>query len=246
MSTSSTEPPLQQVITDLFKDYKGDETGGKHAIRGFTFQVWHAVLETLLAHKKGEDYAVVLEWQQDVAVLNSSTQPTRVKFVQLKKNESTLHWKLANLIAPEKLKADEHCLRSMGANLPIGSEQLFASTRTPKFHPDRAPGCRVAIRQPCERTCQGRGLASGADAFASTCSPWAAATLGGWSLGFTNHLTKFSKSSVVFVGARSPRRMISPKVLSPQGARPGDARRDCPTLAADETPSERSNPGEDA
>jgi hypothetical protein len=100
--TTSPEPPLQQVITDLFRDYKGDETGGKHAFRGFSFQVWHAVLETLRAHHKDEDYAVVLEWQQDVAVLNSATKPTKVKFVQLKKNESSLHWKLAHLIAPEK------------------------------------------------------------------------------------------------------------------------------------------------
>jgi hypothetical protein len=106
MSTTSPEPPLQQVITDLFQDYKGDETGGKHAFRGFSFQVWHAVLETLRAHTQDGDYAVVLEWQQDVAVLNSATQPTKVRFIQLKKNESSLHWKLANLIAPEKAEEE--------------------------------------------------------------------------------------------------------------------------------------------
>jgi hypothetical protein len=44
----------------------------------------------------------VLEWQQDVAVLDSSTAPTRVRFVQLKKHEAATHWKLSRLIAPEK------------------------------------------------------------------------------------------------------------------------------------------------
>lgn len=96
------ELPLEQVISDLFRDFKGDEFGGQHATRGFNFQVWHAVLEALKAYKTGDDYAVVLEWQQDVAVLNSSTAPTAVRFVQLKKHETATHWKLHHLVAPEK------------------------------------------------------------------------------------------------------------------------------------------------
>lgn len=92
------EPPLQQIASDLFRDFDGDEAGGRHAIRGFSFQVWHAVLEALRAHKKGGDYAVVLEWQQDVAVLDSSSTPKRVRFVQLKKHETATHWKFASLI----------------------------------------------------------------------------------------------------------------------------------------------------
>lgn len=103
---SPSEPPLQQVISDLFRDFKGDETGGQHANRGFSFQVWQAVLEALRAHSKSEDYAVVLEWQQDIAVLNSSSQPTAVKFMQLKKNESSLQWKLSALLAPETSGGD--------------------------------------------------------------------------------------------------------------------------------------------
>jgi len=106
MTASAKEPPLQQVISDLFRDFDGDEVGGKHAMRGFNFQVWHAVLEALRAHRTGKDYAVVLEWQQDVAVLNSSSAPTGVRFVQLKKHESSTHWKLHHLIKPEKADAE--------------------------------------------------------------------------------------------------------------------------------------------
>ncbi|MBH1987323.1 MAG: DUF4297 domain-containing protein [Burkholderiales bacterium] len=97
-----TEPPLQKVLTDLFHDFEGDETGGRHAIKGFSFQVWLAVLEALRAHRNPGDYAVVLEWQQDIALLNSSTDPTTVRFVQLKKNESALKWTLPSLLKADK------------------------------------------------------------------------------------------------------------------------------------------------
>lgn len=102
MSDQQTErePSLDELVT-LFRDYKDDETGGQHAQRGFTFQVWQAVLEALKAHAAGEDYAVVLEWQQDIALLNSSSAPTEVRFIQLKKNESTLHWTLHGLLTPD-------------------------------------------------------------------------------------------------------------------------------------------------
>jgi len=93
------QPSLLDVAS-LFKDYSGDETGGIHAIRGFSFQVWQAVLEALGAHATGEDYAVILEWQQDIALLDSSTSPSKVTFKQLKKNESSAHWTLAALLNP--------------------------------------------------------------------------------------------------------------------------------------------------
>lgn len=115
------EPPLQKVLTDLFHDFDGDETGGRHAIKGFSFQVWLAVLEALRAHRKPGDYAVVLEWQQDIALLNSSVAPTTVRFVQLKKNESTLKWTLPSLLAPEKPKDD-------AANDPAAHGQAASAT----------------------------------------------------------------------------------------------------------------------
>lgn len=99
---TGVQPSLLDVAS-LFKDYSGDETGGVHAIRGFSFQVWQAVLEALGAHATGEDYAVVMEWQQDIALLNSSTFPTKITFKQLKKNESAAHWTLpALLTAPDE------------------------------------------------------------------------------------------------------------------------------------------------
>lgn len=96
--TSGVQPSLFDVAS-LFKDYSGDEAGGVHAIRGFSYQVWQAVLEALGAHATGKDYAVVMEWQQDIALLDSSTAPTQVTFKQLKKNESSAHWTLPALLS---------------------------------------------------------------------------------------------------------------------------------------------------
>ena len=96
-ASSDREPSLHDVVS-LFKDYSDDESGGQHAVRGFSFQVWQAVLEALKAHATGSDYAVVLEWQQDIAVLDSSKQPKRITFIQLKKNESTHRWTLSSLL----------------------------------------------------------------------------------------------------------------------------------------------------
>lgn len=97
-ASAEKQPSLNDVVS-LFKDYSDDETGGQHAVRGFTFQVWQAVLEILKAHATGMDYAIVLEWQQDIAVLDSSNQPKRVTFIQLKKNESSHHWTLSGLLS---------------------------------------------------------------------------------------------------------------------------------------------------
>lgn len=133
MTTAPTEPPLQQVASDLFRDFKGDEVGGRHAIRGFSFQVWHAVLEALRAHRTGQDYAVVLEWQQDVAVLDSSVAPTGVRFVQLKKHEASTHWKLNHLITSPKGKDEDTpiAVNEAGVSAPAESAKA-AKVKAPK------------------------------------------------------------------------------------------------------------------
>lgn len=122
MTKVGATPNLEDVKS-LFRDYSGDETGGLHAIRGFSFQIWQAVLEALRAHATGNDYAVVLEWQQDIALLDSSTAPTKVKFTQVKKNESSHHWTLHGLL---KAPADS----SDGSPAQAASAAVASSTDT--------------------------------------------------------------------------------------------------------------------
>ncbi|WP_343552667.1 dsDNA nuclease domain-containing protein [Pantoea sp.] len=89
---------IDTIMLEAFRDYEGDENGGTHAFRGFSFQVWWAVAEALTRYKSDEDYAVILEWQQDVAIINSSTSPDKIHFIQLKKNESSFSWTVPSLI----------------------------------------------------------------------------------------------------------------------------------------------------
>jgi Cap4 dsDNA endonuclease len=131
MTKAPTEPPLQQVASDLFRDFKGDEIGGRHAIRGFSFQVWHAVLEALRAHRTGDDYAVVLEWQQDIAILDSSDAPTGARFVQLKKHEASTHWKLNHLIASPKGKDEDAQAVANGAHVAEAGDAVAAPPAVP-------------------------------------------------------------------------------------------------------------------
>lgn len=123
---SGVQPRLFDVAS-FFKDYSGDEAGGVHAIRGFSFQVWQAVLEALGAHATGEDYAVVMEWQQDIALLDSSTSPTKVTFKQLKKNESSAHWTLPALLGPPNGK-------------PVAQPAASATNPKPKRKGTRSAG----------------------------------------------------------------------------------------------------------
>lgn len=131
-TTMLPEPPLQKVLTDLFHDFEGDEIGGRQAIKGFSFQVWLAVLEALRAHRKPDDYAVVLEWQQDIAMLNSSTAPTTVRFVQLKKNESTLKWTIRSLLAVEKAEDDNVAIDIRADAAATGQSKTSKKPKKPK------------------------------------------------------------------------------------------------------------------
>ena len=137
MSTASAEEPQLDDLVSLFRDYKGDETGGQHAIRGFSFQIWQAVLEVLRAHATEQDYAVVLEWQQDIAILNSSTNPTEVEFVQVKKNESSLHWSLRALMTPEEAAKSEAV---------VGGAEDSAISSEPGDAPKAKPSRRKAAK----------------------------------------------------------------------------------------------------
>ncbi|WP_081821749.1 dsDNA nuclease domain-containing protein [Achromobacter sp. DH1f] len=150
MSGLQTELPLQQVLHDLFRDYANDETGGQDASRGFNFQVWHAVIEVLRAFKQGEDFAVVLEWQQDIAVLNSSQTPTGARFLQLKKNERAAHWTLHQISAPEQSNAsqsDQSDVHDASAAAPPSTKQSGKSGKAAKSRKTTKPSFLAKLYQ---------------------------------------------------------------------------------------------------
>jgi len=78
------------------------ERGGEIAQRGFDFQSCWALSYLLEYELEGKEYVFVFEFHDDVLILNSENDPTKVTFAQVKTNESK--WTLAKLINPTKRK----------------------------------------------------------------------------------------------------------------------------------------------
>lgn len=84
-------------LVDLLLDKPDDETKGADATIGFSYQQWWAALIAVEMLKSGENYALGMEIKEDVAILDSPTNPTRVEFCQIKKNEQAGAWALSDL-----------------------------------------------------------------------------------------------------------------------------------------------------
>lgn len=87
----------QDELDVLFRDRPSDEKNGANAGLGFTFQQWWAAL--CIAELLGgqDDFAVAVEFKEDVAILDSAQTPTKVEFCQVKKHEREGVWVLKDL-----------------------------------------------------------------------------------------------------------------------------------------------------
>jgi len=72
------------------------EKGGQTAQKRFGYQAKWALSLVLQRHKIDEDYAVAVEFHDDVVLLNSSTDPTSLAFYQVK-TKGTGHWTIGPL-----------------------------------------------------------------------------------------------------------------------------------------------------
>lgn len=87
-------------LKDLLAKSKPRETSGPRSANRFDFQKSWALCHLLELHKAGEDYLIVFDYHDDVLVLNSSSDPTRIDFYQIKTKQSG-HWTRRSLIARE-------------------------------------------------------------------------------------------------------------------------------------------------
>ncbi len=94
----------EPALIESLADEPDDESNGREAIRGFSFQVWWATCRAFELLKTHSDFLVVLEFKQDVVVMDSVTAPSCLAFYQLKKNEgfSAKPWSVAELIVCNK------------------------------------------------------------------------------------------------------------------------------------------------
>ncbi|VVE52245.1 hypothetical protein PCE31106_04743 [Pandoraea cepalis] len=100
-------------LVSLMRDFASDEKAGVNASLGFTYQHWYAALLAIERFGAMDDYLIILEFKEDVAIVDSSGQPSRAEFHQVKKNERSGSWTLAELLASGAKKSGEKTLSTM-------------------------------------------------------------------------------------------------------------------------------------
>src|SRR5688500_325414 len=98
MSSPGTSSP--SVLEQLLR-VKPRENSGPRSANRFEFQRTWAFCLLLNLHRSSEDYAILLDFHDDVLVLDSATNPTGVDFFQIKTKKGA-NWSVTLLLKREK------------------------------------------------------------------------------------------------------------------------------------------------
>lgn len=109
MSTNSSEAPLLDRIVATPRR----EKGGAVAANRTDYQQSWAFCLLLTLHEKPNDYAVLLDFHDDVVVLDSSSEAKEMEFYQVKSKE-TGNWTIAQILKCPKNKDDKPGLSICG------------------------------------------------------------------------------------------------------------------------------------
>lgn len=114
----------------LLADPDVREVGGEHTNEGIDYARFLAMALIVEMEKKSlQDYALLFEYLQDIAILNSSTNPTRVTLLQVKKKVRG-GWTKAKLCAKEPLAASTSTGSGPGEDASeAGGEPISAGGR---------------------------------------------------------------------------------------------------------------------
>lgn len=93
---------MSDLSTKLISTPQVEDSGSDTAKR-FQYQALYGLALVFNEHKSGDDYAVVFEFHDDIAVLDSCTTPNRVRFFQVK-TKAKGHWTLTPILKQEKGK----------------------------------------------------------------------------------------------------------------------------------------------
>lgn len=79
---------MSNTLTNILVTTKPRETSGSRSSNRFDYQKNWALCELLTLHIDEEDYLLILDYHEDVVVLNSEREPTSVDFFQIKSKKS--------------------------------------------------------------------------------------------------------------------------------------------------------------
>lgn len=91
------------ALTDLLTDTLDKEKGGRHGGKGHEFQRYWALCHLLHLDQLLDDYLLLIEYIEDVAVLDSESRPTKIDLIQLKKKAGPSNWTQSGLVTPPKV-----------------------------------------------------------------------------------------------------------------------------------------------
>jgi hypothetical protein len=89
--------PAAQRLRDRLVSVARRERSGAETAGRYDFQVNWALCELLARHKEGNNYCVILEYHDDVVILDDSSDPDNVEFFQIKTKRSG-HWSVSELL----------------------------------------------------------------------------------------------------------------------------------------------------
>ncbi len=95
---------MQLALEKKLNDELTKERGGRHGGKGHEFQRYWALCHLLKIDLERDNYLVLLEFIEDVAVLNNESNPEKIEFFQLKKKDGNSSWTKTALAKPSKDK----------------------------------------------------------------------------------------------------------------------------------------------
>lgn len=131
------------------------ETAGARSSNRFAYQRSWALCRLLDLHESGNDYLLLAEFHEDIAVLDSPTSPSAIEFIQVKTQKNGRHWTRGQLLARKKGKSKER--------LPSILGKLYSNYLTFADHTSKLV---LASNSPCKLK---KGDGSTCDDQSSTC-----------------------------------------------------------------------------
>lgn len=106
---------LSNSLANKLGTSKPRETSGSRSANRFDYQKDWAICELLRLHLSDHDYLLILDYHEDVVVLDSESTPTKAAFYQIKTKKSG-NWSVAQLCKIESKKETDSILKKLYSN----------------------------------------------------------------------------------------------------------------------------------
>lgn len=140
--------PINDLRDSVIKN-RPRESGGSTASNRFDFQKNWAICKILELHKNPSDYLLTLEHHDDIIIFDSSTEPKKISFFQVKTKDG--HWTLNQIIKQQNSKSGNPTNSYLG-RLYLHLETFDESVQSLNFVTNAVIKGKLKGNQKCEDT----------------------------------------------------------------------------------------------